>query len=260
MSGEITGRGDPVKTLQLLWSGTAPPKRGPKPKVTLADIVSAAVRIADAEGLDAVSTRRVAEAVGISPMSFYTHVPGKAELLDLMLDAAADIGEKPVFDPVNWRQNIALIARGYREFYLKHPWVFELSTHRPVLGPNTMAAYDTALSAFDGLGLDEVEMDVSLTAVSNYVHGAVRDAARAEMVKKLSGLTDNEWWERVAPALEAVDFTPYPVAGRVGPIVGELYGLGDPERSFNFGLELLLDGFERLIASKGKVDGTAPSA
>ncbi len=264
MSEEITGRGDPVRTMELLWSGKAPPRRGPKPKVALADIVAAAVRLADAEGLDAVSTRRVAEEVGISPMSFYTHVPGKAELLDLMLDAAADVGERPMFDSAEWRANVALIARGYREFYLKHPWVFELSTHRPVLGPNTMAAYDTALSAFDGLGLSEVEMDQALTTVSNYVHGAVRDAARAAMVKKLSGMSDTEWWQRVSPALERIDYTPYPVAARVGPIVGELYGLGDPEQAFNFGLNLILDGFERLIASKatfgGKVDAKPQSA
>lgn len=260
MTDEITGRGDPVKTLQLLWDGAAPPKRGPKPKVALADIVGAAVRIADAEGLEAVSTRRVAEAVGISPMSFYTHVPGKAELLDLMLDAVSDVGEPPVFDPANWRENVALVARGYRQFYLDHPWVFELATHRPVLGPNTIAAYNMALSAFDGVGLDEVEMDLSLTAVSNYVHGAVRDAARARMVKKLSGMTDEEWWYRIEPFLSTLDFSPYPVASRVGPIVGELYGVGDPERAFNFGLGLLLDGFERLIASKRQVDGNGPNA
>lgn len=250
MAEEISGRGDPLRTLELLWSGKAPPRRGPKPKVALADIVAAAIRIADAEGLAAVSTRRVAEAVGISPMSFYTHVPGKAELLDLMLDAAADVGEKPVFDPANWRDNVTLIANGYRQFYLDHPWVFELSTHRPVLGPNTMTAYDTALSAFDGLGLDAVEMDQSLTALSNYVHGAVRDAARAEMVKKLSGMTDEEWWHRVSPGLQDIDYGPYPVASRVGPIVGELYGVGDPDRAFAFGLDLLLAGFERLIEGK----------
>ncbi len=250
MAEEISGRGDPLRTLELLWSGKAPPKRGPKPKVALGDIVAAAIRIADAEGLAGVSTRRVAEAVGISPMSFYTHVPGKAELLDLMLDAAADVGEKPVFDPANWRDNVTVIAQGYRQFYLRHPWVFELSTHRPVLGPNTMTAYDTALSAFDGLGLDAVEMDQSLTALANYVHGAVRDAARAEMVKKLSGMTDDEWWYRVSPGLEAIDFSPYPVASRVGPIVGELYGTGDSDRAFAFGLNLLLDGFERLIEGK----------
>jgi AcrR family transcriptional regulator len=250
MAEEISGRGDPLRTLELLWSGKAAPRRGPRPKVALGDIVAAAIRIADAEGLAGVSTRRVAEAVGISPMSFYTHVPGKAELLDLMLDAAADVGEKPVFDPANWRDNVTVIAQGYREFYLRHPWVFELATHRPVLGPNTMTAYDTALSAFDGLGLDAVEMDQSVTALANYVHGAVRDAARAEMVKKLSGMTDEEWWNRVSPGLAAIDFGPYPVASRVGPIVGELYGTGDSDRAFAFGLNLLLDGFERLIEGK----------
>jgi hypothetical protein len=78
----------------------------------------------------------------------------------------------------------------------------------------------------------------------------VRDAARAEMVKKLSGMTDDEWWRRVSPGLEAIDFRPYPVASRVGPVVGALYGVGDPDRAFAFGLELLLDGFERLIAGK----------
>ncbi len=260
MADEISGRGDPLRTLQLLWSGKAPPRRGPKPKVALGDIVAAAIRIADAEGLAAVSTRRVAEAVGISPMSFYTHVPGKAELLDLMLDAASDVGERPTFDPGHWRDNVTLIARGYRDFYLRHPWVFELATHRPVMGPNTMAAYETALSAFDKLGLSEVEMDQSLTALSNYVHGAVRDAARAAMVKKLSGMSDDEWWHRVSPGLMAIDFSPYPVASRVGPVVGELYGTGDPERAFTFGLALLLDGFERLIEGKGQVDGGGASA
>lgn len=260
MADEISGRGDPLRTLELLWSGKAPPKRGPKPKVALAEIVAAAVRLADAEGLTAVTTRRVAETVGISPMSFYTHVPGKAELLDLMLDAAADVGERPVFDPARWRDNVTLIAEGYRQFYLRHPWVFELATHRPVIGPNVMAAYDTALSAFDGLGLNEVEMDQSLTALSNYVHGAVRDAARAEMVKKLSGMSDDEWWYRISPGLQSIDYTPFPVASRVGPVVGELYGTGDPNRAFAFGLALLLDGFERFIDGKRHVDGSKPSA
>ncbi len=272
MTQEFAGRGDPVRVLQLLWGKTGAARRGPKPKVGLGDIVAAAIRIADAEGLDAVSTRRVAEAVGISPMSFYTHVPGKAELLDLMLDAASDVGETPQFDPKLWRQNIALIARGYRQFYLAHPWVFELATHRPVLGPNSMKAYDMALAAFDNLGLDAVEMDLSLTMLSDYVHGAVRNAARAEMVKRVSGLTDDQWWHAVAPFLGTLDYSPYPVASRVGPIVGELYGVGDPERAFEFGLELLLDGFEKLIASRprqgcahagpplGSIDAGPPSA
>src|SRR5215207_5882666 len=101
MNEDLAGRGDPIKSLKLLWEGIAKPKRGPRPKVELRVLVTAAIEIADAEGLGAVSTRRVAETVGISPMSFYTYIPGKAELLDLMLDTVGgrDIGEVPDFEP-----------------------------------------------------------------------------------------------------------------------------------------------------------------
>jgi AcrR family transcriptional regulator len=279
MAEEIAGRGDPVRTLELLWGKAPAPRRGPKSKVGVADLVAAAVAIADAEGIDAVSTRRVAEAVGISPMSFYTHIPDKAVLLDLMLDAVAapaynadrvvpplvppeEEGKVvppilaahpvPVFSPQDWRANVALVARALRDHYLRHPWVLQISTHRPALGPNTMRAYETFLSALDGIGLDEVEIDMSVTMVANYVYGAVRDEARARMVKEQTGMSDDEWWHTIAPFLETLDYSPYPVASRVGPIVGELYGLGDPDRAFEFGLAIILDGLEKLVASRSR--------
>ncbi len=255
MADDIAGRGDPIKTLQLMWGRVEAPKRGPKSKVALTDLVQAAVRLADAEGIGAVSTRRVAEAVGISPMSFYTHIPDKAVLLDLMLDAIAgpaegDAREAPVFAPADWRANVAFVAREYRAFYLRHPWALQVATHRPVLGPNTMRAYDYFLAAFDGLGLDEIEMDLSVTMVGNYVHGAVRDLARSRMVKELTGMSDDQWWLTIAPFLATLDYSPYPVASRIGPVVGELYGLGDPDRAFEFGLERMLDGLELMIERK----------
>lgn len=254
MADDIAGRGDPIKTLQLMWGRVEAPKRGPKSRVTVADLVRAAVTIADAEGIDAVSTRRVAEAVGISPMSFYTHIPDKAVLLDLMLDAVADPaeGEAQAFAPADWRANVAFVAREYRAFYLRHPWVLQVATHRPVLGPNTMRAYEYFLAAFDGLGLSEVEMDMSVTMVANYVHGAVRDVARARMVKELTGMSDDEWWYRIQPFLETIDYAPYPVASRVGPVVGEIYGLGDPDRAFEFGLERMLDGLAIMIEAAAR--------
>jgi len=255
MADDIAGRGDPIKTLQLMWGRVEAPKRGPKARVAVADLVQAAVRIADAEGIDAVSTRRVAEAVGISPMSFYTHIPDKAVLLDLMLDAVAGPGEgddQPAarFAPADWRANVSFVAREYRAFYLRHPWVLQVATHRPVLGPNTMRAYEYFLAAFDNLGLSEVEMDMSVTMVANYVHGAVRDVARARMVKELTGMSDDEWWYTVLPFVETIDYSPYPVASRVGPVVGELYGLGTPDRAFDFGLERMLDGLALMIEGK----------
>lgn len=252
MADEISGRSDVARVLQLLWGKTESPRRGPKPRASLEQIVAAAVAIADAEGLDAVSTRRVAEAVGISPMSFYTHVRSKAELLDLMLDHVSGAGTAPPpgWAEMGWRRRLELVAEVLWQHYLVHSWVLQIETHRPVLGPNTMAAYEVALSAVDGIGLDEIEMDLTITALANYVHGAVRNAARAQAVKEETGMSDDEWWYAVAPFFETLDFTPYPVSSRVGPVAGQTYGLGDPERAFRFGLERFLDGLAALIARR----------
>ena len=249
MSDEIAGRGDPLKSLKLLWEGNEPPKRGPRPKVELGALVRAAIDIADAEGLAGVSTRRVAEKVGISPMSFYTYIPGKAELLDLMIDtvSAIEIGEIPEFDPKQWRQNLMIMALGLRQFYLLHPWVLDLAAHRPVLGPGTMASYEFALRAVDGLGLTPVEMDLVTTTIGAYAMGAARPQAQARKLREATGLSDDQWWYTIEPYLSTRDFSPYPVAQCIGPIVGELYGLGDPDMAFKFGVERLLDGFAVLI-------------
>lgn len=252
MKDDISGRGDPIKSLELLWGKAEAKRRGPKPKVTLRDIVEAAVRLADAEGIEAVSTRRVAEAVGISAMSFYTHIPSKAELLDLMLDHVSGAGSIPPADwpEMGWRARMTLIANALWQHYLMHPWTLQIQTHRPILGPNTMAAYEVALSSVDGLGLDPFEMDLSITALSNYVVGAVRDAARSQSVKDDTGLSDDDWWYTIEPFLQTLDFSPYPLSSRIGQIVGEEYGVGDPERAFRFGLERFLDGMELLIERK----------
>lgn len=249
MSDDISGRGDPLKSLKLLWEGTEKPKRGPRQKVELGALVSAAIEIADTEGLGAVSTRRVAEKVGISPMSFYTYIPGKAELLDLMLDTVGgrDIGEVPEFDPSQWRANLTLMAVGLRDFYLRHPWVIDLATHRPVLGPGTMTAYEFALRVVDGLGLTPIEMDLVVTTIGSYTIGSARSQAQAKKVREATGLSDDQWWYAIEPYLSTRDFSAWPVSQRIGPIVGELYGLGDPDMAFKFGIERLLDGFAVLI-------------
>jgi AcrR family transcriptional regulator len=248
MSDELAGKGDPLKTLQLLWGAVPQPKRGPKPRFSLAELVTTAIDIADAEGLEAVSTRRVAEAAGISPMSIYTYVPGKDELLDLMLDAVC--GELAACEGDGWRARLEDLARRQFRFCVRHPWVLHFATHRPVLGPNTLRAYETALAAVDGLGLDEIEMDRVVTLVNDYVHGAARGAARERRVKEVTGMSDAEWWSRVEPFLQTLDFSAYPVASRVGPVTGEAYGAHDPAGAFEFGLARVLDGLEAFVARR----------
>lgn len=249
MADEISGKGDPLVSLALLWGKAEPPRRGPRSRTSLAELVDAAVAIADAEGLDAVSTRRVAEAVGISAMSFYTHIPGKAELLDLMVDrvVATDESLPAGWGEIGWRARLEFIAGSMWGFYQRHPWMAQLLSHRPVLGPNTLKAYEIALSAVDGIGLGPVEMDLTITCVMNYVRGAVRDVAWRKQVVAETGMTDDEWWYRIEPFVAQIDFSPYPVSSRVGPVVGEEYGFGDPERAFRFGLARMLDGLALLI-------------
>lgn len=248
MTQDITGRGDPIKTLQLLWGKVPEAKRGPKPKLDIETLVAAAIRLADTEGLEAVSTRRVAELVGISPMSFYTYVPGKDELLDLMVDRVhAEF--VPTRGP-GWRARLSDLAHQYWDFHLRHPWLRQAATHRAVLGPNVMAAWEIGLASIDGYGLGEVELDMVVTSIAAFVSGAVGGAARERMVKDSTGMTDEQWWYASAPFLETLDYSPYPIASRVGPIMGELYGAHAPVETFEFGLALLLDGLAVLIEGR----------
>jgi AcrR family transcriptional regulator len=251
VTDDISGKGDPLTVLRLLWGKQPSGKRGPRPKLALADVVRTAIGITDSAGLGALTTRRVADELGISPMSLYTYVPGKDELLDLMLDAI--YGELAPLRGRTWRARLANVAHQNWELALRHPWMLEVATHRPVLGPNVFAKYDRELAALSGLGLTEIEMDRTLTLILDYVSGAVRGAARERWVKERTGKSDSEWWHEVRPFLEQVfphDVDAYPVASRVGPVVGEAYGVHDPAGAFAFGLERLLDGLALMIEKR----------
>src|SRR5918995_3143148 len=126
---EYASRGDHRRTMELLWGVGAPTTRGPKPGLALATIVATAVELADAEGLAAVSMRKVAERLGRSAMALYTYVPGKAELLDLMLDTVYGEDVAPAPDG-GWRVAAEAPARATWELYLRHPWVLQVAGGR----------------------------------------------------------------------------------------------------------------------------------
>lgn len=248
---EHTGTGDPARSLALLWRDAAAPagRRGPKPGLDLDGIVAAAVALADAQGLPALSMRQVAKSLGVAPMTLYTHVPGKGELIDLMVDAV--LGELYPDGPVagDWRERLAAVARANWDLFVRHPWATRLGGGRPPLGPNVLAKYEIELRAVDGLGLTEVQMDLVVTLVNGFVTGTVRGLHDRAGAERATGITEQQWWEATAPYLERVfDAERYPTVARVGPVAGaELQAAYDPVRTFEFGLERLLDGIGGLI-------------
>lgn len=251
---EYGGRGDPARSMALLWRDAAAPARGrgPRPGLSVDEIVGAAIEVADADGLAALSMRRVAERLGVGTMSLYTYVPSKAELVDVMYDTACGsvTGD---FTSGDWRSRLAAIARASWDLYRRHPWMLQvMAMARPPLGPNSIAAYDRDLRAVDGIGLTDLEMDSVVNMVAVYVQGAARTAVDAAGSERDTGMTDAEWWEAYGPLLEKVfDATRYPVAARVGAVAGEAYQSAyDPEHGFDFGLERVLDGIEKLVAAR----------
>ena len=256
MTTEYGGAGDPVRTLELLWGIQEKPSRGPRPGLDVPRIVRAAIEVADAEGLVALSMRRVAEQLGVGTMSLYTYLPGKAELIDLMLDTVLGEQARPEHVDGGWRAHLELIAREGRALYHRHPWMLHVATSRPTLGPNVIAKYDYELHAVDGLGLTDLEMDSVVSLLAGFVAAAARGALDAAQATQRTGMTDEAWWEASAPLLEKVfDAERHPTAARVGAAAGAEYGAGDPQHNFEFGLECLLDGVELLIRRRADQAG-----
>lgn len=248
MAHAFTGTGDPGRTLALLWRAREQPapKRGPRPSLDPDDVVRAAVAFADAEGLGAVSIRRLAARLGVGAMTLYSHVPGKGELVDLMYDAvlAEMYPDGPDGLGDDWRERLASVAWENWRLYQRHPWAVHVAVGRPPLGPGLLGRYETELLAFENIGIGDVDRDVLVTLISAFTRGlAAGEVERAE-ARRTTGITDMQWWQATEPYLEKV-FDPerYPTATRVGRAAGqELQAAVDPTRTFTTGLDALLNG------------------
>jgi AcrR family transcriptional regulator len=193
--------------------------------------------------------RRLADELGITAMSLYGYVLSKAELLDVMADRSyaeitpRDSQAKP------WRATLAALAEQHWALLLSHPWLLQVASSRPLLGPGMTAFYDAELAAVDGLGLTDIDMDLIVSLLDDYVRGAARGAVEAAQAQAHTGVSDQQWWQTYGPLLAVVlDPARYPTAIRVGAAAGAEYGAAhDPARSFTFGLQRIIDGIEVFI-------------
>jgi AcrR family transcriptional regulator len=254
---ETSGSGDIVRTQQLLW-GTGPrPSRGPKPGLTLDRIVEAAVRVADTEGLHALSMRRVATELGTGTMSLYRYVPGKGELLDLMLDRVQRPSENPAdLGDGGWRAALEALGRATLALYRRHPWLLQVNQSRPVLGPSALDGMEKVLSRIKSMGLTDPELVSAIIAVDGYVVGAARTQLYEREAEHRTGLTDAEFWQAQAPILEQLM-----LSGRY-PLLAGLSedAFGAEFDHFEFGLQCVLDGLETLVTRRRAEAGAGAAA
>ncbi len=250
---------DPRRSLALLWGQPGKPGRS---GLSIGWIVEAAVKLADDEGLAALSMRRLAADLGVGTMALYTHVPGKEVLLDVMFDAV--LGEfyreaPPRERPGGWQAGLRSVAEENWAAYQRHPWAFELGP-RPALGPNTVRKYDLELGPLEGIGLTFVEMNAALSLVLNHVAAVARIAWQLAGERRRTGLSDADWWAQHEPVMAAAtELMPYDLASRVGRAASEAAdGLYDPKLAFDFGLDRIIDGIGVLVARRMSAGAPVP--
>nr|WP_223241902.1 TetR/AcrR family transcriptional regulator [Streptomyces sp. CBMA123] len=191
------------------------PARGPKPAYSRARITEAAVRIADTEGLEAATMRRIAAEIGAGAMSLYRYVPGRDELIQLMADrlmGEIDVEGMPSGD---WRADLTRYAHGLRAMWLRHPWIATVHRAVPGFGPNQLRLIEGVMGVLDAhLPIDE---NLGLIALLNgYVESDARDEVSWTEEVRRSGLSEAEWLARSYPYVQQLlESGQYPIFGRI---------------------------------------------
>ncbi|PZF82891.1 TetR/AcrR family transcriptional regulator [Jiangella anatolica] len=242
---------DPNRTLELLWDVQPAPTRGPKPALSVRQIVDAGIAIADAEGVAAVSMRRVADELGYTTMSLYRYVPSKTDLLELMVEHASEVPEAPD-GLTGWREKLRWWATRTVDVYRHRRWALDVPLNSPPMGPNQIKRMEQALEALDETGLSGGEMLGILVALSGYVRGHAQLASTLADVEARTGTPQAAWDQAYGRMLTTfVNPAEHPTLARIVTQDGfASYAEPDDEwlgDDFAFGLELVLDGIERYL-------------
>ena len=243
--------------LDLLWGTRQRPRRGPKPSLSLDRIVTEAIALADAEGLANLSMQHLGERLGCAKMALYRYVPGKAELVALMVDAAlgfppqppaqttqtgqtAETGQTAAPGEQPWRAVLRLWATTIFGRYRVHPWAIEATAGARPTGPHEMAWLETALAALAGTGLTGPERLDAVVLLNGHVRSLVQvtpagqEDLEAEIARQVgAALSANP--DRYPQVLAAFSDSPQP-AGR--------------DNALHFGIDRILDGLAALIAAR----------
>lgn len=210
----------------LDWEEPAP---SPRTDLTRAAIVAAAIEIADRDGLEAVSIRSVAAALGVRPMTLYNHIPSKDDLVALMLHEFAGELIVPGPLPAGWREALRAIARRSYAAYVAHPWTMHAFGRGTRVGPNMLRRGEQSAAAIADLALDPADAWVALSILHEWTLGHALHVVTLREDAELEG------------QLSSADPSEFP---RMAAVFGDGRH-ASADRAFDLGLEAVLDGIER---------------
>jgi len=262
------------RAVAISWGMVADPQRGPKRELSHERIVEAAIQLADAEGLGAVTMSKVAAALGFTTMALYRYVTSKDDLLDLMADAAAgevvagtdqslpdtrkdNREDNRTATPVeqDWRIQLRRFAAQLRGVYRDHPWLSDLPVSAALLlTPNNLALADLAMRCMRGLAIPDADKLQLLVLITNHV----REYSRVERDFASSGLPDPsdglaELVQELVTDERFPDLAPFVRSGGYLAAPAD----ADPDQhdrdgDFNFGLEIILNGIAAHAENPGR--------
>jgi AcrR family transcriptional regulator len=216
-------------------------------------VVAAGIRLADGQGLAAASMGGVAKELGVGTMTLYTYVPSKEELLDLMVDQV--LGERKLPGPGaprpdDWRDQVEIYSDQTRLMFQRHPWLSQVSTIRPPVGPGMLAGREYLLSALLEIGLTPRGTNLAALAITTYVDSAAGLEAESELIEKSTGQTNDAWWYERNDLWETYfDVDQHPAMTAIWNANGYQGTTREAAtESYRYGLDRLLDGIQSVAS------------
>lgn len=265
MTTEDAPKSRMARDVELLWGLDSPPRRrGPKPRLSREVVIRAALDVADAEGIEAVSMQRVSKELGYTTMSLYRHVDSKEDLLVLMLDTAMEAAPPGPRADGDWRAGLEEWCHSVLELYRHRSWVVRVAFSGPPGGPNGLRWMEAGLRELVGSGLDVGEAVQMLMLLSAALRENVRletdmaDAARTtgntlteverDYSRGLRRVVTEEEFPTIALMLHEQVLEPQPTAEATERA-------GEPIHELDFGIRRVLDGIESYVRARGITGG-----
>jgi AcrR family transcriptional regulator len=231
-----------TSSANLVWDKKAPPSRGPQPALTASQIARVAIQVADAESLEAVTMQRVARELKVTTMALYRYFPGKADLLDLMIDSVPD-------SPINfgkpslpWSARLKTWATRCRAIYRDHPWFLQAtSVRRSIMGPNELSWMEAALDILAESGLAPQDRYPAFLALIGHVRGH----ATFQQIRTYN--ESPETW--VSDLVRALKSQAHRFPSSLAALDSGVFSKGST-RAFDFGLDCILEGIRARVRQR----------